>query len=114
MVERADGTWHGMLTLTITNHGEYEAPAQVEINLPQQLTATASGTSGCRTIDAGFTWCDRQTLAAGASRTLHVEFVATGDPTANASASVFNQGDQGVYPDPNGDNNKATFRVVKG
>ena len=112
MLMQPDGKWHGTLTMTIVNRGDYKAPAVLHVALPIHLTPSGNGWSGCDVAGDGFSQCMLGVLTVGASRTVRLGFVAADDPTGHGFVSAISETERGAYPDRNADNNRVGILIT--
>ncbi|HEY2946989.1 MAG TPA: hypothetical protein VGJ53_01105 [Micromonosporaceae bacterium] len=111
MAKQADGKWHGTLTVTVVNRGDYEAPGVLLVALPTEPTPSGIGWSGCDVANDGFSSCKLGVLAAGTSRTVRLGFLATDDPAGEGHVSVHSETEKGSYPDSNADDNRVRVHI---
>jgi hypothetical protein len=110
MAKWADGKWHGTLTVTIVNQGDYEAPTMLLVSMPPQPTPSGTAWRGCDLL-AEFSWCKLGVLAAGASRTLRLGYLTTSYPAGQGYVSIHSETEKGTYPDSNAEDNRVLVHI---
>lgn len=110
MVKQADGTWHGTLTTSVVNRGDYQAPVVLGLALPT-VTASGGGWTGCDRPGDGYISCNLGTVSAGGSRTMRLGFTATQDAAGQGTVSVHSETENGVFPDSNPDDNRISVHI---
>jgi hypothetical protein len=110
MVKQADGTWQGIVTTTVVNRGNYQAPVVVGVFLPT-VTPYGAGWRGCDTPGDGFVWCKLGAVSAGASRTMRLGFAAIENPAGQGTISVHSEAEKGAFPDSNADDNRIGVHI---
>jgi hypothetical protein len=116
MIRRADGTWHGILTVTVHNAAAYVTPGRVRlmVGVPGTWTATASGCTlspdGTQPIE-----CTLPALAKRAGRTVTLTFTAPAgslDTLCQLWVASVNPDGAG-YPDAHPDKGPTTMPVTE-
>jgi hypothetical protein len=105
-----DGLRHGSMQVTVRNLGPKALPFEVGVSLPLGLQLVTPGWSTKVWPSSQYLSCDQDKLAVGATRTLTIEFTATGPVTPSGIPTASGSVKEG-YGDPDYQNDSVQFAV---